>query len=48
MQKQLWKIQTTNDGQETHRGNTKIHKKPNGKWYQYETYDEDYFVIKFK
>ncbi|GAA4153612.1 hypothetical protein GCM10022217_09570 [Chryseobacterium ginsenosidimutans] len=39
---------TTNNGQEAHHGNTKIHKKPNGDWYQYEIYDEDYFIIKFK
>lgn len=37
-----------NEGDETHHGNVKIHKKPNGKWYEFETYDEDYFIIKFK
>ncbi|ANF49896.1 hypothetical protein A0O34_04845 [Chryseobacterium glaciei] len=37
-----------NDGKEVHHGNIKIHKKPNGNFYEFEKYDEDYFIIKFK
>lgn len=39
-----------NEGKETHHGNVKIHKKPGTSLFdfEFEEYDEDYFVIKFK